>query len=154
MTEARNAAGTDLMRQQYYENMLPGARLWTGDMELENDALEQIRQVARLPILAGPVAVMPDVHLGKGATVGAVIPTRAALVPAAVGVDIGCGMLAVKTELTAADLPESLERMRAAIERDVPVGFAFHEEALRPRGPLETRMKKLEACYPKLAIME
>jgi tRNA-splicing ligase RtcB len=145
--------------QQYYERMLPGARLWTGELEVEASALEQIRQVAELPILAGPVAVMPDVHLGKGATVGTVIPTRAALVPAAVGVDIGCGMLAVKTHLAAADLPESLERMRATIERDVPVGFAFHKEALRPRGSrgsrmLETRMKKLEARYPKLAIME
>jgi tRNA-splicing ligase RtcB len=145
--------------QQYYERILPGVRLWTGDLEVEESALEQIRQVAQLPILAGPVAVMPDVHLGKGATVGTVIPTRAALVPAAVGVDIGCGMLAVKTGLIAADLPESLERLRSAIERDVPVGFAFHKEPLRPRGSraahaLETRMRKLEARYPKLAIME
>jgi len=84
------------MMKEHYEKMLPGARLWTGDMEVEMDAIEQIRNVTKLPILAGPVAVMPDVHLGKGATVGTVIPTRAAIVPAAVGVDIGCGMLAVK----------------------------------------------------------
>jgi len=128
--------------------MLPGARLWTGDMEIEADAIEQIRNVTQLPILAGPVVVMPDVHLGRGATVGTVIPTRAAIVPAAVGVDIGCGMLAVKTDLAAGDLPESLGRLRAQIERDVPVGFNFHKRPLAPEGSKEalilgTRMKKL-----------
>ena len=79
------------MMKTHYEKSLPGARLWTGDMEVEADAIEQIRKVTQLPILAGPVAVMPDVHLGKGATVGTVIPTRAAIVPAAVGVDIDLG---------------------------------------------------------------
>src|SRR5512140_86923 len=112
--------------KERYEAMLPGARLWTGGLEIEDDAIEQIRAVTQLPILAGPVAVMPDVHLGRGATVGTVIPTRAAIVPAAVGVDIGCGMLAAKTNLVAADLPESLSKLRAQIERDVPVGFGFH----------------------------
>src|SRR4029434_8322237 len=107
------------MLKDYYEKMLPGARLWTGDLEVEQEALEQIRAVSKLPILAGPVAVMPDVHLGKGATVGTVIPTRAAIVPAAVGVDIGCGMLAVKTNLTANDLPHNLGKLRSQIERDV-----------------------------------
>ncbi len=67
-----------------YEGVLPGARLWTGDLEIDAEAIEQIRGVTQLPILAGPVAVMPDVHLGKGATVGTVIATRAAIVPAAV----------------------------------------------------------------------
>ena len=89
------------MMKEHYEKILPGARLWTGELEMEADAIEQIRNVTNLPILAGPVAVMPDVHLGKGAAVGTVIPTRAAIVPAAVGVDIGCGMLAVKTDLVA-----------------------------------------------------
>src|SRR5258706_14658487 len=98
--------------------MIPGARLWTGDLEMEAEAIEQIRQVSKLPILAGPVAVMPDVHLGKGATVGTVIPTRAAIVPAAVGVDIGCGMLAVKTDLMAGDLPENLWKTRAQRQSD------------------------------------
>jgi tRNA-splicing ligase RtcB len=140
--------------KEQYEQMLPGARLWTGDLELEPDAIEQIRQVSQLPILAGPVAVMPDVHLGKGATVGTVIPTRAAIVPAAVGVDIGCGMLAVKTSLTAKDLPESLNKVRAQIERDVPVGFNFHKEALAPRDKLATRMEDLGERFPKLRILE
>jgi tRNA-splicing ligase RtcB len=142
-----------------YEKMLPGARLWTGDMEVEHDAIEQIRAVSQLPILAGPVVVMPDVHLGKGATVGTVIPTRAAIVPAAVGVDIGCGMLAVKTNLTAGDLPESLSKVRAQVERDVPVGFDFHKSPLAPKGShaslvLHQRMTKLEKRYPKLRILE
>jgi tRNA-splicing ligase RtcB len=144
--------------QRPHDKMPARARLWTGDMEVEPDALEQIRQVSELPILAGPVAVMPDVHLGKGATVGTVIPTRAAIVPAAVGVDIGCGMLAVKTELMARDLPESLERVRARIERDVPVGFRFHREPLEPGGSgeaaeLRRRMRDLERRYAKLGIL-
>jgi tRNA-splicing ligase RtcB len=118
-------------------------------MEVEPGALEQIRKLTQLPILAGHVAVMPDVHLGKGATVGTVIPTRAAIVPAAVGLDIGCGMLAVKTDLTATDLPANLGKLRAQIERDVPVGFNFHKEPLD-----ESRLKKLERRYRKLRIIE
>jgi tRNA-splicing ligase RtcB len=145
--------------KEQYEKMIPGARLWTGNLEVEHDAIEQIRAVSKLPILAGPVAVMPDVHLGKGATVGTVIPTRAAIVPAAVGVDIGCGMLAVKTDLRAADLPESLAAVRAQIERDVPVGFEFHKNPLAPKGSraahvLENRMTKLEERFPKLRILD
>jgi tRNA-splicing ligase RtcB len=147
------------MKNEDYEKILPGARLWTGDMDVEPDAIEQIRNVTRLPILAGHVVVMPDVHIGRGATVGTVIPTRAAIVPAAVGVDIGCGMLAVKTDLAAADLPESLNLLRAQIERDVPVGFNFHKHPLAPEGTrnalaLETRMRKLEKRFPKLRILD
>ena len=146
-----------MQASERYEKLLGRARLWTGDLEIEPDALEQIRQVSQLPILAGPLAVMPDVHLGKGATVGTVIPTRAAIVPAAVGVDIGCGMLAVKTDLAAADLPQSLERVRSRIERDVPVGFAFHRDPLEPQGGegarLEARMRALERRYRKLRIL-
>jgi len=130
------------------------ARLWTGDLPVEPEAMEQIRQVSELPILAGPIAVMPDVHLGKGATVGTVIPTRGAIVPAAVGVDIGCGMLAVKTDLVANDLPESLQKVRSQIERDVPVGFDFHEEALDPQGPLGERFAELGRRFPKLRILD
>jgi tRNA-splicing ligase RtcB (3'-phosphate/5'-hydroxy nucleic acid ligase) len=142
-----------------YEQMLPGARLWTGDLEVEAEAIEQIRNVTKLPILAGHVVVMPDVHYGIGATVGTVIPTRAAIVPAAVGVDIGCGMLAVKTDLVAGDLPGNLNKVRAQIERDVPVGFNFHKHAMDPSQTgaaitLEDRMKDLEMRFAKLRIME
>jgi tRNA-splicing ligase RtcB len=98
--------------------------VWTD--EVESAALDQLSNVANLPIIHGHIAVMPDVHLGKGATVGSVIPTRAAIIPAAVGVDIGCGMCAVRTSLTATQLPDSLRQVRNAIERDVPVGFNMH----------------------------
>jgi len=138
--------------------MIENARFWTGSLEVEPQALAQIRNVSQLPILAGPVAVMPDVHLGKGATVGTVIPTRAAIIPAAVGVDVGCGMVAVKTDLVARDLPESLARVRSQIERDVPVGFDFHKSPIDPKGSHEAkalvrRMKELEAGFAKLRIL-
>ena len=98
--------------------------IWTD--EVESAALDQLNNVANLPIIHGHIAVMPDVHLGKGATVGSVIPTRAAIIPAAVGVDIGCGMCAVRTSLSAAHLPDSLRAVRNQIERDIPVGFNMH----------------------------
>lgn len=145
------------MLKHDYEKRLPGARLWTGDLEVDEPSIEQIRNVSALPILAGPVAVMPDVHFGIGATVGTVIPTRAAIVPAAVGVDIGCGMLAAKTDLAARDLPQSLNKLRSQIERDVPVGFDFHKHPLEPEGAqapaLLARMRDLEQRYPKLRIL-
>lgn len=102
-------------------------KLWTGNMSVEPEAFEQIVRISDLPILAGHLAIMPDVHLGKGATVGSVIPTRNAIIPAAVGVDIGCGMCAVMTNLTANDLPDNLAALRSQIERDVPVGFNEHK---------------------------
>jgi len=97
-------------------------RAWTRGVELEEEALKQLRNVALLPVLHGHVAVMPDVHWGMGATVGSVIPTLGAIVPAAVGVDIGCGMIAARTTLVASDLPDDLKPMRTAIERAVPHG--------------------------------
>ncbi|HEX2438258.1 MAG TPA: RtcB family protein [Methylomirabilota bacterium] len=97
-------------------------KAWTRGVPIEEEAARQLRNVARLPIIHKWVAAMPDVHWGIGATVGSVIPTVGAVIPAAVGVDIGCGMMAVQTTLTANDLPESLREMRAAIERAVPHG--------------------------------
>jgi len=105
-------------------------RLWTGSMQIEDAAVQQLQNIAELPILAGHIAVMPDVHMGKGATVGSVIPTTSAVIPSAVGVDIGCGMIAVRTGLRAHDLPESLAAVRSEIEASVPVGFAFHNRPL------------------------
>ena len=78
---------------------------WVNGVPLEAQAHEQLRNIAAIPFVGPWVAVMPDVHLGKGATVGSVIPTRGAIIPAAVGVDIGCGMAAVRTTLRANDLP-------------------------------------------------
>jgi tRNA-splicing ligase RtcB (3'-phosphate/5'-hydroxy nucleic acid ligase) len=99
-------------------------KVWTAD--LEATARRQLENVAQLPIVHGHVAAMPDVHAGIGATVGSVIPTKGAIVPAAVGVDIGCGVHAVELSLTANDLPESLRAIRSAIESAVPVGFDMH----------------------------
>ena len=93
---------------------------WTRGVPLEDAAREQLRNIARLPFIHKHVAVMPDVHLGKGATVGSVVPTLGAVIPAAVGVDIGCGMIAARTTLTASDLPENLGPLRTAIEKAVP----------------------------------
>ncbi|HEY4398078.1 MAG TPA: RtcB family protein [Acidimicrobiia bacterium] len=90
--------------------------------ELDEPTLAQARRTARLPIIAGHVALMPDAHLGIGATVGSVIPTRDAIIPAAVGVDIGCGMIAVETHLDAADLPGTLDPLLPRIERTIPAG--------------------------------
>jgi len=101
--------------------------LWADSATVEPKALQQLSNISRLPVMAGPIAVMPDVHLGKGATVGSVIPTEFAIVPASVGVDLGCGMCAVELSLTAKDLPDSLKAIRAQIERDVPVGQGMHD---------------------------
>jgi tRNA-splicing ligase RtcB len=97
-------------------------RLWAPVHEVESEALRQLKAVASLPWVAHHVAVMPDVHVGKGATVGSVVALRGAVAPAAVGVDIGCGMAAVKTSLRAHDLPDDLRRLRLAIEDAIPVG--------------------------------
>src|SRR5881394_3419448 len=99
-------------------------KAWVQGVPVEEVARDQLRNVARLPFIHKWVAAMPDVHWGIGATVGSVIPTVGAVIPAAVGVDIGCGMMAVQTTLTANDLPESLREIRTAIERAVPHGFA------------------------------
>lgn len=102
-------------------------KLWTQLDSVESQALDQLKNIAALPWIFKHVAVMPDVHFGKGATVGSVIATKNAVSPAAVGVDIGCGMGAVLTNLTAKDLPDSLHQIRLDIEATVPVGFNGHE---------------------------
>lgn len=97
-------------------------KMWTRGVPVEESAAAQLRNVASLPFVGPHVAVMPDVHWGMGATVGSVIPTHGAIVPAAVGVDIGCGMCASLTNLLAADLPDTLAGVRSAIEAAVPHG--------------------------------
>ncbi|HEY3494605.1 MAG TPA: RtcB family protein [Polyangiaceae bacterium] len=105
-------------------------RTWAPAHEVGSDAIRQLRAAASLPWVAHHVAVMPDVHVGKGATVGSVIALRGAVAPAAVGVDIGCGMAAVKTSATAGELPDNLRKLRLAIEAVVPVGRASHRSAI------------------------
>jgi len=130
--------------------VLSGGRLpvkvWTDD--LEATAERQLRNIAALPIVHHHVAAMPDVHWGLGATVGSVLATHGAIIPAAVGVDIGCGMCAVRLSLGAADLPDDLRRVRAQIERDVPVGFAEHPASRPGAAPAD-----VERLAPGLAWM-
>ncbi|MFL6622906.1 MAG: RtcB family protein [Sulfurifustis sp.] len=126
--------------------------IWTEDIEPE--AIQQLVNISMLPIVHGHVAAMPDVHAGIGATVGSVIPTVKAVIPAAVGVDIGCGMAAVKTSLKASDLPDSLRTIRGAIEDAVPVGFGMHELNQAPEAHakrLQERLRLLVEKYPEIA---
>lgn len=97
-------------------------KMWTRGVPVDDKAHEQLARAARMPFIFRHVAAMPDVHVGIGATVGSVIPTKGAVIPAAVGVDIGCGMMAARTSLMAHDLPDSLEGLRSAIEQAVPHG--------------------------------
>jgi tRNA-splicing ligase RtcB len=99
-------------------------KMWTRGVPVEEAAREQLAKLAQMPFIYHHVAVMPDVHLGKGSTIGSVIPTEGAVIPAAVGVDIGCGMMAAKTTLRAADLPDNLGKLRSAIEQAIPHGMS------------------------------
>jgi tRNA-splicing ligase RtcB len=115
------------METNYIQEEVPGGvpiKMWTRGVPVEDEARRQLANAARLPIVFKHIAAMPDVHFGIGATVGSVIPTFKAIIPAAVGVDIGCGMMAAKATLRAEDLPDSLARLRSAIERSVPHGRA------------------------------
>ena len=99
-----------------------GEKLWNWASILDDATREQAARTATMPFIHPHLALMPDAHLGRGATVGSVIPTERAIIPAAVGVDIGCGMAAVRTTLRASDLPDNLAQLRSSIERGVPVG--------------------------------
>lgn len=130
-------------------------KAWTRGVPVDEKAYAQLRRTASLPIIHGWVAAMPDVHVGIGATVGSVVPTVGAVIPAAVGVDIGCGMSAVCTTLSATQLPTSLKGLRSAIEMRVPVGRAFfrkvppaQQEAWARFAP---RYEALRASRPTLA---
>ncbi|NYT42273.1 RtcB family protein [Sphingomonas sp. R-74633] len=106
---------------QHVEGGVP-IKMWTRGVPVEDGARAQLARAAQMPFVFKHVAAMPDVHVGIGATVGSVIPTRGAVIPAAVGVDIGCGMMAARTSLVASDLPDNLEGIRSAIEQAVPHG--------------------------------
>jgi tRNA-splicing ligase RtcB len=137
-------------------------KMWTRGVPVEDAAREQLRKTATMPFIFKHLAVMPDVHVGIGSTVGSVIPTLNAVIPAAVGVDIGCGMIAAKTTLTAADLPDTLARVRAAIERAVPHGKSFGKRdqgAWNDKAPgfvdeawsqLHQRFNRIVDKYPRL----
>jgi tRNA-splicing ligase RtcB len=136
-------------------------KAWVSGVPVEEAAIQQLRNTATLDIVWPYVAAMPDVHFGRGATVGSVIPTKGAIIPAAVGVDIGCGMMAQETTLTANDLPHSLASLRSELERKIPVGTGpggAWKNALRPGrvdkrlrdgGPGRTLADRLDAILKK-----
>lgn len=148
----------------YLEAPVPGGvplKMWVRGVPVEAEAQQQLTNAARLPIIFRHIAAMPDVHVGIGATVGSVIPTIRAIIPATVGVDIGCGMMACRTSLHAEDLPDNLAPLRTAIERAVPHGRApgandpgaWHQipDAVNTAWqPLETDFRRLCNDYPKL----
>lgn len=121
-TNPKTTSHADPHYQVMFEEGSVPVKHWTRGVPVEDAALRQLANVAKLPFIHRWVAVMPDVHVGAGATVGSVIPTKGAIIPAAVGVDLGCGMMAVRTSLSASDLPDSLGHVRAAIEAAVPHG--------------------------------
>jgi tRNA-splicing ligase RtcB len=142
------------IRQTVNQGRVP-VHLYTD--EVESRALEQLVHLAQLPFIHGHVAGMPDVHYGIGTTVGSVIPTRGAIIPAAVGVDIGCGMNAVRLSLTADRLPDSLQRTRRAIERVVPVGQDMHTNDPVKRSTvnaLEGGLERIMDRHPAIARMQ
>ena len=131
---------------------VPGAvpiKLWTQGVPVEDEALQQVQQVARLPIVWPHIAVMPDVHVGIGVTVGSVVPTHRAIIPAAVGVDIGCGMIAARTSLHARDLPDSLAGVRSAIEQAVPHGRTT-SQGRRDKGAWRDPPKRAQQAWSGL----
>jgi tRNA-splicing ligase RtcB len=157
--------------EKNYETMdVEGGRhvkMWTRGVPVDESAKAQLANIARMPFVHSHLAVMPDVHLGKGATVGSVIATQGAIIPAAVGVDIGCGMMAVQTTLKAKDLPESLAELRSRIERAVPHGaskvrgrydrgsWGTTPDSVRTRwGKLAERHERIVAKYPRLKNKE
>lgn len=125
-------------------------RVWAPIGEIEASALEQIKKVAKLPWAFHHVAIMPDAHFGIGCTVGSVIAMKNAVSPAAVGVDVGCGMMATLTNLTASDLPDNLHAVRSAVERAIPVGFNWHKDTVDPGGELGERIAELYGQFDGL----
>lgn len=129
-------------------------KIFTND--IDQDSIEQLTKMAQLQFIHSHIAVMPDVHVGKGATVGSVIPTKHAIIPAAVGVDIGCGMNAIRLNLKSSQLPDNLSSLRHAIERKVPVGFDLHKQVKAKAStltPLDKRLQPIISKHPGLVRM-
>ncbi len=129
-------------------------KIYTTDVEQQ--ALNQLYAMSQLKFIHSHIAVMPDVHAGKGATVGSVIPTKSAIIPSAVGVDIGCGMNALRLSIKANQLPDSLKPARLAIEKHVPVGFEKHKQIMAKMStldPLAIRLKKITDKHKGLLKM-
>ncbi|KQZ43724.1 RtcB family protein [Duganella sp. Root1480D1] len=124
-------------------------KMWTNGVPVEREARQQLANTAKMPFIYKHIAVMPDVHLGKGSTIGSVIPTLGAIIPAAVGVDIGCGMMAAKTTLNARDLPDNLGPLRSAIEKAIPHGLTPKFRG-RDRGSWENPPSAVDVAWGQL----
>lgn len=154
---------TQSFEYQHVDGGVP-IKSWTRGVPVDDKAREQLARAAKMPFIFRHVAAMPDVHVGIGATVGSVIPTKGAVIPAAVGVDIGCGMMAARTSLMAHDLPDNLEGLRSAIERAVPHGRTTGRGGRGDKGAwgdpqahiveawstLAARFKRITDKYPRL----
>ncbi len=117
--------------------------------EVESAAMQQLYNMAQLPFIHSHIAAMPDVHFGKGATVGSVIPTKGAIIPAAVGVDIGCGMNAIRLSIKAKDLPDNLRGLRMSIEESITVGFNMHKTDRARRSTIQALSSRLDRIIGK-----
>jgi tRNA-splicing ligase RtcB len=153
----------ELLDNPSFESAAP-VKMWTRGVPVEDEAKVQLSRMAEMPFIYKHIAVMPDVHVGKGSTIGSVIPTLGAIIPAAVGVDIGCGMMAAKTTLAASDLPDNLFGIRSAIEKAVPHGrtnnggrgdrgawYSTPEEVVHAWGELATEFATITQKHPRLA---
>jgi len=117
--------------------------------EVEASAYQQLLNMSHMPFIHSHIAAMPDVHCGIGATVGSVIPSKGAIIPAAVGVDIGCGMNAIRLSIKAHQLPDNLRGLRSAIEREIPVGFNMHKRDAVPNSTIRFLSTGLSAIWDK-----
>ncbi len=124
-------------------------KMWTKDVPVDEKSKEQLLKTAQMPFIYKWMAVMPDVHVGIGATIGSVIPTKGAIIPAAVGVDIGCGMMAARTSLTASDLPNNLHALRTELERLIPHGMT-KGRGRRDRGSWDTPTARVDQAWAEL----
>jgi len=124
---------------------------------IEPEAYSQLLNMSELPFIHSHIAVMPDVHAGKGATVGSVIPTAGAIIPAAVGVDIGCGMNALRLSIKAKDLPDNLRSLRLFIEAAIPAGFNMHKKDVAEPSTvtvLAVGLHSILGKHPKINTMQ
>ena len=133
-------------------NIGPNVLSWLPAEQIEDSAMQQIENLSRLPFIFKHVGVMPDCHFGMGATVGSVIPTNRAIIPAAVGVDIGCGMIAVKTPLKREDLPDDLSDIRKAIEHQVPLSAGHYNRSIKKTA--KPRIEQMEAKAAELGRLD
>lgn len=163
--EANEHSGEEMTYELITSHKRKPIKAWIKGVSLEQETRQQLLNLASMPFIHKHIAVMPDAHVGRGSTIGSVIPTVKAIIPAAVGVDLGCGMIAVATTLRANDLPEDLKAFRSAIEKAVPVGMGYWKKGLSTSdaayqpvmaawGGLKERFEQIEEKYPAIAEKE